>query len=361
MANNSSNNSAPQKMIIDISSLAIIKLLLVVILVATFFYLRDIALMVFVSLILASAIDPWVDWLEKYQVPRPLSVFLIYSVAILLLTVSALLLVNPIAFEIKRLAQNFPAYWEQASGSWRQIEDLSDQYGFKENIINFLQNIQVGLNSNAGNLFGTVASFFGGIFSLILVLVITFYLSVYDIRMKRKIRSFLPIKYQPYFTHLVNRIQEKIGLWLRGQLLLSVIIFALSLIGLSVLGVEYAWVLALFAGITEFIPYLGPFIGAVPAIFIAFVQSPVLGLAVLILYIIIQQLENYLIVPQVMKRAVGLNPVVIIVAMLIGAKFAGIVGIILSIPVTTAIGLALGDIFTHSKTDFSTINIDEKN
>jgi predicted PurR-regulated permease PerM len=175
----------------------------------------------------------------------------------------------------------------------------------------------------------------------------TFYLAVYDNTMKKSTRALFPAQYQPYFMHLVNRMQDKIGLWLRGQLLLSFIIFIMCLLGLSIFGVKYAWVLALFAGIVEIIPYLGPFIGAVPAVFIAFTQSPELGVIVLVLYILIQQLENYLIVPLVMKKAVGLNPVVVIIAMMVGSQVAGIPGIILAVPVTTALGVIVGDILKH--------------
>jgi predicted PurR-regulated permease PerM len=197
-----------------------------------------------------------------------------------------------------------------------------------------------------------VATFFGGVFSLIVIIIITYYLSLYNQPMKRKIRSFLPAKYQPYFSHLVARMQDKIGLWLRGQLMLCLIIFFMVLIGLSLLGVKYVWVLALLAGLSEIIPYFGPIIGAVPAVFIAFTQSPELGLATLVLYFFIQQSENYLIVPKVMQKAVGLNPVVIIIAMLIGAQVAGVFGILLAVPVTTALSVAFNDFMLHRQRGF---------
>jgi len=115
------------------------------------------------------------------------------------------------------------------------------------------------------------------------------------------------------------------------------IVGLLVYLGLTLLGVKYALTLALIAGILEIVPYVGPIISAIPGIILAFLQAPVLGLLVLILYIVIQQLENYVIFPQVMKKTVGLNPIVIIIAMLIGAKLAGILGIILSVPITAAI------------------------
>ena len=170
-------------------------------------------------------------------------------------------------------------------------------------------------------------------------------MAVDDQAIKKAIRSVLPIDYQPYSMHLINRIQEKIGLWLRGQIFLSLVIFAVSWIGLSILGVKYALVLAVFAGVTEIIPYLGPFIGALPAVFIAFTQSPLLGIITIVLYIVIQQAENYFLVPKVMQKAVGLNPIIIIIAIMIGAKLAGILGVLLAVPVATAISVVVRDIF----------------
>lgn len=343
-----------KKLTVEISLFTLFNVLFIVTAVAVLFYLRDVVMIVFVALVFASAINPWVDSLQKYKVPRALSVFFIYAVAFFCAFFSVYLLINPISVEIKNLSSDFPGYWEKISAGWQQVELFSASHGLQTNIQNALDSLQASVTLIATNFFGGIFTFIGGIFSGLIILVMTFYLAVYDAPMKKKIRSFLPPKYQPYFMHLVTRMQEKIGLWLRGQLLLSFIIFACSLAGLSLLGVKYAWVLALFAGVTEIIPYLGPFIGAVPAVFIAFTISPVLGFSVIVLYIIIQQLENYIIVPQVMKRAVGLNPVVVIVAMMIGAQIAGIIGIILAIPVTTALSVALGDFFTHRKAGFST-------
>jgi predicted PurR-regulated permease PerM len=144
---------------------------------------------------------------------------------------------------------------------------------------------------------------------------------------------------------LVNRMQDKIGLWLRGQIILSVIIFLLTYLGLSILGVKYALVLALVAGLTEFVPYLGPILAAIPAVFFAFTQDPMLAVFVIVLYYIIQLFENNFIVPQLMQKVVGLNPVVSIVVLLIGFKVGGIIGVILAIPVATAIGVFAKDIF----------------
>ena len=161
----------------------------------------------------------------------------------------------------------------------------------------------------------------------------------------RFIRSVTPSAYQPYLVQMMRRLKAKLGSWLRGQLLLMLIIGVLVYIGLKLLGAEYALVLALWAGLTEIIPYVGPILGAIPAIFLAFSDSPLQALLVAALYLVVQQLENNLIVPMVMKRTVGLNPVVSIVAIAIGAKLGGVIGAVLAIPLVVSLGVFLSDFF----------------
>ncbi|MEK7653293.1 MAG: AI-2E family transporter [Patescibacteria group bacterium] len=338
-----------KKITIDISSSTLMKILFVIMAVFFVFYIRNIVLIIFVSIILASAFDPWVDWLQKNKVPRSLSIFLIYLILILVLGGAVYLIIPPIVTEVNAISQDFPFYWEKIKTGLNWLEAYSDTYNLDASIQNSLGAFEANIGRAAGSVFNTVTSLFGGLISFLIILVITFYMTVEEQAMKRTLRSLVPLKYQPYLTHLVNRIQEKIGWWLRGQLLLSFIIFLLSLIGLTLLQVKYVWVLALFAGVTELVPYLGPFLGAIPAVFIAFTQSPVLAFWVIVLYIVIQQLENHLIVPKVMQKAVGLNPIVIIVAILIGARLAGILGVLLAVPVATALSVVFNDLFENKK------------
>lgn len=148
--------------------------------------------------------------------------------------------------------------------------------------------------------------------------------------------------------NLANRMQSKIGLWLRGQLILSFIIFLLIYVALSILGVKYALILALVAGMTEFVPYLGPILAAVPAIILVFAQSGfVMALFVAIIYYLVQLIENNIIVPKVMQKVVGLNPIVSIAVLMIGFNLGGVVGAILSIPVATAVSVFVKDVFDN--------------
>jgi len=341
------NLELPKKIVFDVSIFALFKLSVLFLIVFFLFFVRDVLLIVFVALILASALDPWVDFMQKNKIPRGLGILIIYLIAVLIFAGTIYLIIPPIAVEVKNLSKDFPLYWEKIVGNIENFRTYSDSHGWTENIqgsLNELQSNVGALAGAAGGIFNTAFAFLGGIISILIVAVLTFYLTVEEHAMKRVLRSLVPVKHQPYVTHLVNRIQEKIGMWLRGQLILSLIIFLLSWLGLSLLGIKYALVLALFAGVTELIPYLGPFIGAIPAVFIALTQSPALAVGVVVVYVIIQQLENHIIVPKVMQKAVGLNPIITIISMMIGFKLAGVLGIIIAIPVATAISIALSDV-----------------
>jgi predicted PurR-regulated permease PerM len=148
-------------------------------------------------------------------------------------------------------------------------------------------------------------------------------------------------------VRLIAKIQRKMGLWVVGQFILSVFIFILTYIGLTILGVEYALVLALIAGLLEVVPYIGPFVSAMPAIFFALIQSPPLVIGVIILYILIQKTEGYVLVPKIMEKTVGTSPLVVLLALLIGFKLAGILGVLLAVPLTGAITVIIQEFFQN--------------
>jgi predicted PurR-regulated permease PerM len=149
---------------------------------------------------------------------------------------------------------------------------------------------------------------------------------------------------------LVDRIQFKMGRWLLGQMALMVIIFAIDYVGLLIIGAPYALILAILAGLLEIIPYVGPIVSAVVAASISFLHGPVTGLLVLALFAVAQQLEGYVIAPLVMKKAVGLNPVVVILALLIGAKLGGVMGVIIAVPIATMVSEVAGDLVKKPET-----------
>lgn len=327
---------------VHISSMSIIKVLSVFLLLTFIYLVWDIVVLLFVSLLFAASLSPAIDWLEDKRVPRAGGILFIYVTALLLLSMVVVLIVPPIAEQVQQLAFNFPIYYQKIVQGFGDLSLRTDVAGvLQEN----LSTVGQTLSSYTGSVIGTVSGLFGGLITFVTVLVLTFYFAVKKDGLKNFVQSVTPVKYQKYAVNMFLRVQDKLGLWLRGQLLLSGIIFLVTLAGLLILDVKYALVLALIAGLTEAIPFIGPFIGAVPAVFLAFLQSPIKGLFVIILYVVIQQLENNVIVPKVMQRAVGLNPIVVMVAILLGAKLAGVLGALLAIPVATAVMVVAGDWF----------------
>lgn len=335
----------PQPFDIHISVWTIFKVALAVLALFLIWKLWGIIVMVFIALALAALIDPFADWFEKRRIPRALAVLVIYVVLFGLLGLALISLIPPILTEVSELVKNFGGLWERAVGAFVNVQEVSARYGVEQNIESALRSFETGLSNAIGSALGTIRGFFGGIVSFVIVLVLTFYMVVEQDAVRKALRAVAPPDYHAYLSGLATRMQHKIGLWLRGVLVLMLVIGVLSYIGLLILGVDYALVLALVAGLAEVIPYAGPIIAAIPAVILAFAQEPIKGLFVIVLYFAIQQLENNLLVPKVMQRAVGLNPVVSIVALLIGAKLAGVLGAVLAIPVATALSVLFHDIF----------------
>ncbi|HBF67423.1 MAG TPA: hypothetical protein DDW36_03295 [Candidatus Magasanikbacteria bacterium] len=326
--------------VITISTRTIIKILVVLFALWIAWITRQIILIIFVSLIFAALIDPFADWFQRKKIPRGLAVIAIYIVIITLLVVTLLVLVPPIVGETTELIRNFGTIWQRGVDKLGVVGDLARQYNLMPSE-GFAGTIQPAASKTVEGIFSTIGGFFTGLASILLVAALTFYMVVEEDAIKKMLRHVAPDEYQPFLSRLFSRIREKLGLWLRGQLVLSITVGLLYYIGLTILGVDYAAVLGLLAGVMELVPYIGPLIVGVIAIFLTFTQSGTLlqPLLVLGLLAVIQWCENNLLVPKIMQKAVGLNPIISIVALLVGARLAGIVGAILAIPVATALSV----------------------
>lgn len=333
---------------LTISVGTIIKVL-AVLLVAYFLYsILDILGLLFVAVVVAAAFGPGVDWLHRYSIPRSVSVILIYIFIFAFISLVIFLLVPPLQEQIGNLAVSIPNYYGKlvtGISQWRGESTIDTN----STVESFLNNLGSSLAGATSSIFATLNSIFGGVIQMIVVLVISFYLIVQEDGLKKFVRSITPIKYQTYLIQTFSRINLKLGMWFRAQLLLMASIGVVTYVALTFAGMDYALVLALWAGLTEIIPYIGPIIGALPALFLGFTISPTMGLVVLVIYIVIQQLENNILVPTIMRRAVGLNPVISILVILIGGKIGGVLGAVLSIPLATAIAVLVSDLFEDWK------------
>jgi predicted PurR-regulated permease PerM len=321
------------KVFIHISAGAIIRVILVLLVLGFLYLIRDIVLIVFVSVILAAAISPWVDAMKRKKIPRPVGVLLIYIAFFALIALSISLLIPLITTQVNLLIDNFPVYYEKIVSGYAGLQKFLAKYHLEETVQKFLNTWTDYLGWTEPGIFAKLGGMIGKTIGFLAVLVLTFYMAVEKKAAHRFLRSIVPHGYRTYSVELLARLQKEMGAWFRGTLFRCLIIGALTFIGLSIVGINYALVLGLVAGILEIVPWFGPTVAAIPAIILAFIQSPVKALLVLILCVVIQQVESQIVTPYIMKKAVGLDPIVTIIVVLIGAKLAGILGALIAVPI----------------------------
>jgi predicted PurR-regulated permease PerM len=330
---------------IEISSGTILRTIFILLLLWFVFLVRDILVLVFVAVIIVSAMDPIVDWLQRKKIPRALTVLLVYILVFAIIGTGISFLVAPLSSEISNLGKNFPRFIENLSGYFTIVHDYAASHSITQEVGNFTTNFNNSLSQISSNVFSGTVSFIGGLFSFVVILSMAFYMSVQEKGVKKFFTSLVPHEHSEYIKDLIDRIQFKMGRWLLGQIALMIIIFTIDYVGLLIIGVPYALILAILAGFLEIIPYVGPIVSTVAATLIVLLNGGwIKAVLVLLLFTLAQQLEGNVITPLVMRKAVGLNPVVVIVALLIGFQLDGIVGALIAIPAATAIGEVVGDI-----------------
>jgi len=286
--------------------------------------IKEIIILVFLSIILLSALLKPVEWLNSKKIPRVLSVIIVYIFVITLISFAFGIIAPPLISETASFIAGLPQI----------VGTINDFLVFHKIPVEDVSQVIAGqLQSIAGNFINITTAIFGSIFLILSIFVFTFYLLLEWKSAVRLFASPFSGKHEKRIISLVAKVESGLGQWLRGQLTLSVVVGALTYIGLRILDIPYALPLALVAGIFEIVPIVGPIIAAIPAVLVALTIAPVMGLATVALFFIIQQLENNLIVPMVMSKVIGLQPPIVIIALLIGAKLAGIGGAFLAVPV----------------------------
>ncbi|MCL5411029.1 MAG: AI-2E family transporter [Patescibacteria group bacterium] len=319
-----------QSVKLDISIWSIVKVFLVGAIFYLLFLVRDIIALFFIVLVFAAAFRPIINRWER-KIGRIFSVLALLVLIILAIVLVVYLIVPPVISQSRQLIQNIP--------------DILDKYSF---IRGHIPSINEGINTftkNIGNITNSfvliTAGIFGGVIAFFAAIVMTIYLLLDKNGIPSFIRSVVSPNHQSAVMALVQKITQKVGNWFRGQMALGAIIGVLDLIGLLIIGVPYALTLAVVSAVMEIIPTIGPLVSGLIAILITLSVSPIKALFVLILYVIVQQIENSFIVPKVMQKAVGLSPVVIILAILTGAKLLGVVGAILAVPIAASISVVV--------------------
>ena len=337
------------KTTIDISTGIVFRTILILIGLWFLYFIRDIIVLVFIAILIVSAMDPIVSWLQKRKIRRSIGVILVYLAVLLVLGLSVSFVIPPLVDQFLDFAERLPDYFVQFENTFQGVNSYFETQHIAINTQNLIQEAGQGLASASRNIFSTTVGVFSGFISLIVVLMMAFYMTVKENGIKNFIVSLVPEAHKEYAASLTDRIKNKIGRWTLGQLFLMFLIFAFYYLVLTLLGVPYALALAILGGLFEVVPYLGPIMSSIPAIFAGLLVSPFTGLMVLIAYIVIQQLENHVITPQLMSKVVGLHPVAVILALLIGFDLGGVLGAILAIPMATAVSVFVGDLFAKPK------------
>lgn len=345
----------------SISTGTMFRVALVVLFFALLFYIRDIILVVLTAVVIASATEPLTTWFKKVRISRLPAVLITYVGLSLVFLGVFYSFVPSLLSDTSQFLRAVPQVLEKIPDSFsvstnettvRQGADLAQtlsrgiSYGASEPssftaVFNDLSQI---LSSFANGFWDNISVVFGGIISFLLIVVLSFYLAVQEDGVAAFLRVVTPLHHEAYVVGLWKRAQKKIGLWIQGQILLAVLVGVLVYLGLTVLGVKNALFLAVLAAIFETIPLFGPILSAIPGIAIAYSTGTFFtefgissALLVACLYIIIQQFENHLIYPLVVKKIVGVPPLLVILALIIGAQLAGFLGLILSVPLAATL------------------------
>jgi predicted PurR-regulated permease PerM len=333
MTEEQKSTKLPDVKIIKIDPWSVIKIILILVSFFVLYLIRDVILILVAAIILSAAVNSGVDALEKKGVRRLIGALLIYLFVLFILFAVIIPLIPTISRQVNFLIERLPVYL-------KKLVELSSN---KKTEFNLWQEIvknwlgQSGLR--VGTLFDLFGSVFGSVFVTFMIFLIAFYMTVQKNTLRETLKSILPIRYKERLAIAFDLAQKEVGAWVRGIIILCLSVGLMAYLGLSILGVRYALVLAVVAGVTEIIPWIGPWLGGAIAVIITLVYSPLKAIFVAILFLAVQLLENNLLVPQVMKKVVGLNPLLVIIIVLIGGKIAGPLGVFLAVPVIVIISI----------------------
>ena len=304
--------------------------------------LVSLIILLLIAFIFASAIAPAVTRLNR-RLSLPVSIAVVYLGLILTFALLAAVILQPLVTQAAEFIRSVPGLLGQAQTRVVELQrelDIPTNVASPDLVRNYGQLIQRAPALAAG-LLNVTLGFISELAALLLILVIAFYWLLERRNIEGTWLALVPRERRPVARTILTEIEVKLGGYVRGQLTLGVIVGVLSYIGLFLLDMPFTLVLGLISGIGELIPLAGPFIGAAPAVLLALSVSPTKALQVIVLYVVIQQVENNFLVPKVMERSVGLSPLTVLVAVLVGTSLLGIVGALISVPVASAISVIL--------------------
>lgn len=334
--------------LIRISTGTLIRTILLVLGTLFLFQLREVLILVVVAIVIASFVEAGVRQLQKYKIKRTLSVPIIFTGSLLLLFgifySFVPIVVRELSGMLALIIGYLPSGTSISSASIQNATNFVDTLSQHSSFTDLLSSFKKASSSLSAGATTVIGSTFGGLLNLVLVVVMAFYLSIQEKGIDSFLRILTSQKNEAYVLGLWERTQQKIGLWFKGQLMLGLIIGAITFIVLLLMGVKYAFLIGLITAIAELIPF-GVIFAAIPAILFAVIDGGVLlGVKVLIFYVVVQQIENYVLSPVVARRMVGIPPLVVLLAFLVGIQIAGFWGAVVAIPVAVFVLEYLSDI-----------------
>ncbi len=298
--------------------------------------LKAVIALLLVSTLLVISLEPLIAILMRITffnkpLSRNVSVMLSYLLLVVILVVFLTIGWSPLFTQAQRLINS--------------LSSIVQFYGF-DKINNFrIDSLLPQAASVSGGLYNLVASILSNVAWVFSFFIISVYMSLDWINIKSRFVSGLPVKYRSVVQSTIKEIETNISHWLKGQFILMFVVGLTTYIGLVILGVDFPLALGLIAGMLEIVPMMGPILSAIVAAIVAFAQDPIKGIGVLILFTLIQQLENNILVPKIMQKVSGFSPLVVLLALLVGSNFFGVMGAILAVPITMIATIILKKIF----------------
>jgi predicted PurR-regulated permease PerM len=325
------------------STRAVVRIVLTIVAVLLVLYaaylVRSILVLVLIAGFLAVGLDPAVRRLEKLGLRRSLAVTVIFVAAILFIVGFILAVVPPLVSQVTKFATDLPEYVQDLADQNPRIAEWVQENDIPEKLQDAVGNIPTILGSSLGNVLGIAGSVLAALFNALTVIVLTIYFLVSLSRIRKGSLNLVPRSKRERFAELLDPILQKIGGYIAGQIATALIAGVLAFIFLGLAGVPFPVALALWVTIAAIIPLVGATIGAIPAVIVAFFDSTTLGIITLTYFILYQQVENYVIAPRIMTRAVDVSPAAVLLAALLGASLLGFVGALMAIPTAASLKL----------------------
>ena len=338
---------------IPINKKKILPVLIVLILIYSFYllskkynFLSDTINTIIISAVLAYLFNPIVNYFEKHKISRALGVLIVYTVIIGIIFILSFLVIPKTGKEIKKLITDLPIYFERIT---KFIDNLYIRYyasidsippilqGIEGVILNNISRVENVIITGVTKFIEGLISTFSKVISLILIPILTFYFLKDKEYFKTRIYLTIPKKNRKEVKELALEIDRSLSQFIRGRLLLALYVGIATTILLLVLNIDFAIFIGLITGIADIVPYFGPFLGFLPALFFALLSSPIKALWVSIFFVGIQWVENNVLAPKIIGESTGIHPITVLLALVIGGGIFGVWGMILSIPLIAII------------------------